>query len=115
MSTRQHAPRYLTLALIVALSTATVTPGYAQADPLTLGVSNNSAMPLESVQISPDYSPRWGGNRLEGTVNPGQIRIIPMPDSGLDCFFDVQIGDAAGQVFQYWGVNLCARPNIDHR
>ena len=89
--------------------------GSARADSLVVSVNNNSSMSLESVQISPDYSTRWGANRLDGAVDPGQDQTIRLPDSGPDCFFDVQIGDAAGQFFQYWGVNLCDRPNLDHR
>ena len=89
--------------------------GQALADPLALQIRNNSGMPLESIQISPDYSPRWGGNNLESSVGPGQDRVIRLPNSGVDCYFDVQISDASGQMFQYWGLNLCTRQNIDHR
>jgi hypothetical protein len=99
----------LSATLLLAATAAT------HADPLALAVSNHSTMPLDSVQISPDYSTRWGGNRLNGVVGPGQNRVISLPDTGHDCFFDVQIGDAAGQVFQYWSVNLCTGSNIDHR
>lgn len=123
MSIRHHAlplpARMLLFRLVFVVVPMVLLPlivvGAAKADPLALMVSNNSTMPLESVQISPDYSPRWGGNRLDGAVDPGQGQVIRVPDPGPDCFFDVQIGDAAGDVFQYWGINLCTRPNLDHR
>ncbi|MEM8590245.1 MAG: hypothetical protein AAGG65_19470 [Pseudomonadota bacterium] len=103
--------------MLVALSlwVAAIGHGTARAETLVISVNNNSMMPLESVQVSPDYSTRWGANRLDGAVGPGQDQTIRLPDFGPDCFFDVQIGDASGQVFQYWGVNLCAGPDLDHR
>lgn len=115
MSIRSHARHKLTVGVSSVFLVLAAAIGVARAEPLTLWVSNNSTMPLESVQISPDYSARWGGNRLDEAVGPGQNQPIRLPDPGRDCFFDVQIGDAAGQVFQYWGINLCTGPNLDHR
>lgn len=114
MSTRHHMLRRIGIGAL-SISFAVAATMAAHADPVALAISNHSTMPLESVQISPDYSPRWGGNWLDGSVDPGQNRVIPLPDSGRDCFFDVQIGDAAGEVFQYWSVNLCTGSNLDHR
>lgn len=88
---------------------------YAQSESQSLYVRNSGSVPLEDIRVSPDYSTRWGGDRLGAAVQPGDGVTVDLGDHANDCFFDVQVGDANGENREFWGVNVCNQRHLEVR
>jgi hypothetical protein len=91
-------------------------PAAAQQETRSLQVRNSGSVPLSSIHVSPDYSNRWGGDRLASDeLEPGDSVQVDLSDHAEDCFFDVQVDDAEGQSREFWGVNVCNQRFLDVR
>ncbi|MEQ9814866.1 MAG: hypothetical protein RLO50_18965 [Azospirillaceae bacterium] len=97
-------------ATAAALASASVV---AHADPVSVSVRNNSPTQVLAIQVSPDYSTTWGANRLSTNLGPGESTTIQLNEGA--CFYDIQVERSQGSVQQIWGVNVCARPQVDLR
>jgi len=102
--------RWIAAAIAATLAAVGAT---AQADPVSVSVRNNSPTQVLAIQVSPDYSTTWGGNRLSTNLGPGESAIIQLNEGS--CFYDIQVERSQGPVQQIWGVNVCARPQVDLR
>jgi|GEM_PF-1630241 len=103
-----------------ALATAVAAAGLAAPvgaqETRSLHVRNSGSVPLSSIHVSPDYSNRWGGDRLASDeLEPGDSVQVDLSDHGEDCFFDVQVDDAEGESREFWGVNVCNQRFLDVR
>ncbi|NBC34705.1 MAG: hypothetical protein GVY13_18690 [Alphaproteobacteria bacterium] len=90
-------------------------PAMAQSGSQSLYVRNSGSVPLEDIRVSPDYSTRWGGDRLGAVVEPGDGVTVDLGDHENDCFFDVQVGNANGESREFWGVNVCDQRHLEVR
>lgn len=88
---------------------------YAQSGSQSLYVRNSGTVPLEAIRVSPDYSTRWGGDRLGAVVAPGDGVTVDLNDYANDCFFDIQVGDANGESREFWGVDVCTERHLEVR
>jgi hypothetical protein len=100
-------------ALIAVL--AAVSAGPALSDSDDVYVRNSGSVPLSTLRVSPDYSTRWGDDRLgPSQLDPGDEVRVPLPD-GDNCFYDVQVGDVTGRSREFWGVDLCNQRTLEVR
>lgn len=107
----------LKVAAVLALlgSTLTAGPALAQSGSQSLYVRNSGSVPLEAIRVSPDYSTRWGGDRLSAVVEPGDGVTVDLGDHANDCFFDVQVGNANGENREFWGIDVCNQRHLEVR
>ena len=99
--------------LVLVLATATV--GFAQSDSQDVYVRNSGSVPLSTLRVSPDYSTRWGDDRLgPAQLDPGDEVRVELPDRE-NCFYDVQVGDVTGERREFWGVDLCNQRTLEVR
>ena len=78
-------------------------------------VRNSGSVPLDAIRVSPDYSTRWGDDRLGAVVQPGDGVTLNLNDYANDCFFDIQVNDANGDSREFWGVDLCTETHLEVR
>jgi hypothetical protein len=94
---------------------ATATVGLAQSESEDVYVRNSGSVPLSTLRVSPDYSTRWGDDRLgPSRLDPGDEVRVELPD-GENCFYDVQVGDVTGESREFWGVDVCNQRTLEVR
>ncbi len=106
--------RWMSWATAAAVVAWLAVPAAAQQETRSLYVRNSGSVPLSSIHVSPDYSARWGTDRLASdALQPGDSVQVDLSDHAGDCFFDVQVDDAQGGSRQFWGVNVCNQRQLD--
>ena len=103
---------------LTALSVAGIgadTAAWADSGSQSVYVRNSGSVPLDDIRVSPDYSTRWGGDRLGAVVEPGDGVTLDLNDYANDCFFDIQVGDSNGGSREFWGVDLCTETQLEVR
>ena len=88
---------------------------WGQSGSQSVYVRNSGSVPLDDIRVSPDYSTRWGNDRLGAVVEPGDGVTLNLNDYANDCFFDIQVGDANGGSREFWGVDLCTETHLEVR
>ena len=99
----------------LALLLGTTAVGWAQGASDGVYVRNSGSVPLSTLHVSPDYSTRWGDDRLGRVqLDPGDAVRVELPDQE-NCFYDVQVGDVTGKRREFWGVDLCNQSTLEVR
>ena len=87
----------------------------AESGSQSIYVRNSGSVPLEAIRVSPDYSTRWGGDRLGAVIEPGDGVTVDLDEFANDCFFDIQVGDSNGGSREFWGVDVCTETHLEVR
>lgn len=86
----------------------------AVAQPQDFAIRNHGNVDIEEVYVSVQYRQFWGGDRLGSQdIAPGQEATVSLSEFGAECFFDIRVVDANGQVREYWGHNTCLNARVD--
>lgn len=90
------------MAAIIAISDT------ARADRNGFYLRNTGDEEVSSVYVSPMFSKRWRGDRLDVSgIEPGQDIWVQIENPDGDCFFDIRVEDTTGTPYEYWGIDLC--------
>ena len=103
------------LMLMAAVTIGSAQTGLANGHADGVYVRNSGNVPLSTLRVSPDYSTRWGDDRLgPGQLHPGDAVKVDLPDRE-NCFYDVQVGDVTGEQREFWGIDLCNQRTFEVR
>ena len=99
--------RRLFLASVAALSMASATQAFAQAQQ-NFSLVNRTSYQINEVYVSPSAVDSWGRDILgDGVMPPGTRRNITFPRRTRACTFDLRVVYADGERGEVREINLC--------